>query len=65
VQLLGNILMGLGGLFGLLGILLLWVPVVGLLLFGLGIGLWAIGRFVRHHGRRHAVIKRQGGQGIF
>lgn len=65
MQVLGNAMMGFGALLGLFGLIFIWVPVFGLLCLAIGGGLWALGRFVRHQGRRQSVIKQQGGQGIF
>ncbi len=65
MQILGNIMMGFGALMGLIGLLFMWLPMFGIFCFALGGGLWALGRFVRQQGRRQAVMKHQGGRGMF
>ncbi len=58
-------MMGLGGLLGLIGLLTAWIPFLGLLLLMAGFGLFVAGRFVRRQGRHDAVLRKQGGRGLF
>ena len=65
MQLAGNLMMGLGGLLGLIGLLTVWIPIFGLICLSVGFGLFVVGRFLRRQGRHHAVLRQQGGRGLF
>lgn len=65
MTLTGNILVGLGGLLGVIGVLMIWIPVFGLLFLFFGFGLFVTGQFLRRKGRHHTVLRKQGGRGLF
>lgn len=59
--LFGNLLLGLAGLIALLGVLLIWVPVVGLLLLALSAVCYFVAQFLKREARRIEVRRQQGG----
>lgn len=65
MQITGNLMMGFGGLLGLIGFLTIWIPILGLLCLIVGFGLFVGGQMVKRKGRHHAVLRKQGGRGLF
>ncbi len=61
MQMTGNLMMGFGGLLGLIGFVMIWVPFLGLFCLITGFGLFIGGQFVKRKGRHHAVLRKQGG----
>lgn len=56
-----NLLYGLAGTIGLLGLLLIWVPILGLLLLALAAALYFAAGYLRREARRQGVLRQQGG----
>ncbi|PHP65445.1 hypothetical protein CSC94_18980 [Zhengella mangrovi] len=65
MQIAGSVMMGLGGVLGLIGLLTIWVPIFGIIFLMIGFGLFVAGQFLKRKGRHHAVLRKQGGRGLF
>ena len=61
----GNILFGIAALFALIGVLTIWVPFFGFLMLLVSAACWFVARMLRRLGRKQAVLRQQGGQGLF
>ena len=56
-----NLVMGLGGVLAVLGILLIWIPIIGWPLIVIGGGLVYLGQVLRREARKQQVRRQQGG----
>ena len=57
----GNLLLGVSGLLAVLGLLMIWVPVIGVLLLVLSAAVYFLAQAVRREARKIAVRRQQGG----
>ena len=54
-------MLGLAGVVALFGVLLIWLPVVGLLLLALSAVFYFVAQFLKREARRIEVRRQQGG----
>jgi drug/metabolite transporter (DMT)-like permease len=58
MTLLGNICLGLSGLLGLLGVLMIWLPPLGIPLLVAGGLLYALAGVMKREGRKRQVRRQ-------
>lgn len=58
---LANVLYLFAGILGLTGLVLIWVPVLGVFLLVIAAGLYVAAGACRREGRRRSAMRQQGG----